>query len=305
MDSLLIIIVTFNGKSHIKQCLKDIKNIPNSEIIIIDNHSDDDTVQIIKNIFPNITLITNEKNIGFGQANNIGFRYALEKGFHFVLLLNQDTYIDKKAITSLLNVMDSNKEYGILSPLHFYSENKLQKSFSYHIKSNTKLVKDLENNILNQEIYDVPFVNAAIWLLSKECIEKVGGFCPEFFHYGEDDNYCHRVQFRGYKIGVVPTIKGFHLSLDKHPKYFENKEAELWILQQKINILNPNIHYNLRKEMLILSMRIFKSILFLRKKTRIQLIQRFKSLLTLDLKELKKIKYSFIHNELTFIKNRM
>jgi GT2 family glycosyltransferase len=61
-----------------------------------------------------------------------------------------------------------------------------------------------------QDVYDVPFVNAAGWLLSKTCLMTVGGFDPIFFHYGEDDNYCQRVSYHGFKIGVLPSTYMVH-----------------------------------------------------------------------------------------------
>jgi GT2 family glycosyltransferase len=74
------------------------------------------------------------------------------------------------------------------------------------------------------EVYEVPFVNAAGWLLSKKCLETVGGFDPVFFHYGEDDNYCQRVLFHGLKIGVTPQT---FLKHDRETRVFkQNQNSE-------------------------------------------------------------------------------
>jgi GT2 family glycosyltransferase len=264
MDRILIVIVTFNGQTYINRCLESIYDQTNTEIIVIDNSSTDKTIDIVKNSFPKVKLIANKENIGFGQANNIGLKYALENDFAFILLLNQDTYIDINTISSLIKAIDQNQEYGILSPLHYYSEHKLQKSFSIHIKANNSLVDGLENKLFTTEIYDLPFINAAIWMMNIDCIKKVGGFCPEFFHYGEDDNYCHRVLYHGFKIGIVPSLSAFHYSDEKHSKYFSKKQTELMIIQEKINILNPLINYNHTAKLIYYFLRILKNLLLFR-----------------------------------------
>ena len=76
--------------------------------------------------------------------------------------------------------------------------------------SNSKLLSDVITNNYSCDIYDFVFINAAIWSISRACIEKVGGFDPLFSHYGEDVDYCNRVLNSGFKIGVVPKIKAVH-----------------------------------------------------------------------------------------------
>ena len=261
---ILIVIVTYNGVNHIYNCLSDINTLENSKIIIIDNQSKDATLNLVTKNYPNIKTISNDQNIGFGQANNIGLKYALEMDFDYILLLNQDTHITKNAILSMVDIMEENKDYGILSPLHYFKENELQKSFSNHIKANSNLIKDINSGIFTKEIYDLPFVNAAIWMMNIDCIKKVGGFCPEFFHYGEDDNYCHRVIYHGLKIGIVPSLSAFHYSDEKHSKYFSKKQAELMIVQEKINILNPLINYDHTQRLFYYFSRIIKNLLLFR-----------------------------------------
>lgn len=286
---ILIVIVTYNGVNHIYHCLSDIISLENSKIIIIDNQSKDTTLKIVTENFPNIETIKNDQNIGFGLANNIGLKYAIDNDFNYVLLLNQDTYIDKSTVSSLVKMMNKNQEYGILSPLHFYSENKLQKSFSNHIKANDDLIQDKINGVFSKEIYDLPFVNAAIWLMSLECITRVGGFCPAFFHYGEDDNYCHRVLYHGLKIGIVPSLSAFHYSDEKHSKYFSKMQAELMIVQEKINILNPLINYDYTKRLLYYFLRILKNLLLFRNQSfvLIKFFSHFKKIKINRLKELR------------------
>lgn len=84
-----------------------------------------------------------------------------------------------------------------------------------HQKSRPFLVEDLYNGYI-ETIYEVSFVMAAHWLITRRCLETVGGFSPSFPHYGEDDNYLQRVNFWGLKVGIVPEAKAVHDRADSN-----------------------------------------------------------------------------------------
>jgi GT2 family glycosyltransferase len=182
--------------------------------IIIDNASSDNTVLYIQSHYPEVHLVENNKNLGFGKANNIGIRYAMEQDCDYVFLLNQDAWILPDTIEKLYILMEENPEYGILSPIHLRGDGlKLDYKFSLHISANQckYFVSDcILNRISTESIYEITFANAAFWLLSKECIKKIGYFDPLFFHYAEDGDYINRVKYHKMKIGICPNIYGFH-----------------------------------------------------------------------------------------------
>ena len=199
-----IIIVTYNGMQWISQCLE---SCAGYKIFVVDNASTDGTPDFIIRNYASATLIRSKDNLGFGKANNIGIAKALEEGYKNVFLLNQDAYIVENTIETLEKVNDLNPEFGILSPIHLNGlGTKLDKRFAQHLgnERNTDFYSDYVLNRPKSIIYEIPFVNAAGWFVSNECLKNVGGFDPLFFHYGEDDNYCQRVRFHKYKIGVVP-----------------------------------------------------------------------------------------------------
>jgi GT2 family glycosyltransferase len=215
MNKIYAIVVTFNGKLWYDKCFSSLaqSSIP-VNTIVIDNASSDDTVEFIKTKYPEIILIKSEKNLGFGQANNIGIRYALENNADYFFLLNQDAWIESNTIIDLINLSENNPEYGILSPFHLNSKkNKIENGFMHYITDS----KITDPSIINdmyfrkfKDIYDTKYVNAAAWLLPRKTVEIIGGFDPLFFHYGEDDNYMHRVIFHQMKIGICPKITICH-----------------------------------------------------------------------------------------------
>lgn len=221
-----IIIVNYNSTKWIDRCLSSIDQAGLIEhTIIVDNASTDDSILIIEQKFPQVELIKLPANSGFGQANNIGIKKAYEQGFDYIFLMNQDVYITPGTIDYLVKIAKKNPDFGILSPMHLNGNgSELDFSFSNYIipLKCEKLYSDIFLQNL-APLYELPFVNAAAWLLTRRCIEKVGGFSPSFYHYAEDDNYCQRVLFHNLKIGVVPEAIIFH-DREKRTenKYFDN-----------------------------------------------------------------------------------
>lgn len=208
-----IIIVTYNGMQWIEKCLKSILNSSKPVgIIIVDNNSTDGTVSYIRSLYPRVIVLEQKSNLGFGQANNLGISYALNNGCDYVFLLNQDAYLEVDTIGRIIEVHKENLEYGVLSPIHLNGVgNKLDKNFCSYLgyDSNNYFYHDAIKEQL-KPIYSVPFVNAAAWLIPVSTLYKIGGFDPLFFHYGEDVNYCQRLEYHNLKIGVVTNAFVFH-----------------------------------------------------------------------------------------------
>jgi GT2 family glycosyltransferase len=210
LNNIYIIIVTYNGEKWIRKCLQSTKPYP---VIVVDNNSSDSTVNIINEEFPEIVLLKQKRNLGFGKANNIGIEYAISKGGQYVFLLNQDAYIFNDCINKLIEILDQNSNVGILSPIHLNGKGeKLDSNFSMFLSRCNVDKQIMEDSLLGREksVYWLGFVNAAGWLVPVSVIKKVGLFDELFFHYGEDNNYCQRVKYFGYKIGVVPQAKIMH-----------------------------------------------------------------------------------------------
>lgn len=213
MSKLHVIIVTFNGIKWIDKCLHSIleSTVP-STIIIVDNKSSDETIPYLKKHYPDIILFENKKNLGFGRSNNIGIKYALENNADYIYLLNQDAWVEPNTFEDLINIQKSHPDFGVLSPIQMTaSKTKLDDFFATLCIARNKenIISDIYLNKC-KEIYEVDFVMAAHWLISKECIINIGGFSSIFTHYGEDNNYLHRCHYHGYKVGICPKVIAVH-----------------------------------------------------------------------------------------------
>lgn len=213
MDNIVVVIVSYNGEKWIRNCLGSLVSgtVP-VKSIVIDNGSTDATTSIIEKEFPETRLIKSEKNLGFGQANNKGIQWALGQGADYVLLLNQDAWVETGTIEALVSTAKKYPSFGVVSPMHVNADHsELDYNFSSFITPDhcPGLYSDVYLNKTG-EVYEADFVNAACWLLSKACIDKIGLFDPLFYHYGEDRNYCQRVKYHGFKVGVCPGTRIVH-----------------------------------------------------------------------------------------------
>ncbi len=209
---IYVIIVTYNGAKWVKACFDSIKqsNIP-LETIVIDNNSSDNTVELIKKQYSFAEVIETGTNLGFGKANNIGIEKALKRNADYVFLLNQDASIYSNTIELLIEAHQKNTEYGILSPIQLNEQLNLDtRFFKYTSNFNALNFQDFLLQKKGGNVYQVKFVNAALWLISKECLLKLKGFNPFFQHYGEDNNFVDTCHFYSFKIGIVPFSFGIH-----------------------------------------------------------------------------------------------
>jgi len=211
-----VIVVTYNGKKWYDKCFQSIlsSSIP-LKIYVVDNNSTDASVFYIANKFPEIEIIQNEENFGFAKANNIALKAAYDNGYDYFFLLNQDAWVEYNTIETLIAVAQKNPNFGILSPLHLTADKTaFDYNFGNYVITQISVLDVFEDSYCNKcekKVYEIHTVNAAAWLLTKKCVEIVGGFDTILFkHYGEDNNYCQRVLFHGLKIGIVPSVSICH-----------------------------------------------------------------------------------------------
>lgn len=186
-------------------------------------------------------------------------------GGEYFFLLNQDAYIQADTISKLVEISKENPEYGIVSPMHFNGAGSaLDYNFSLYVAPAycENLFSDYVLNQVKNKIYESGFICAAAWLITKECLRRVGGFNPSFFHYGEDDNYVDRLHYKDLKIGVYPFASIFHDRENrKKPDLHEIEKIQYRKWMVRISDPKGDGEYNNYKNRLLRSY-IFNSALF-------------------------------------------
>jgi GT2 family glycosyltransferase len=125
MRSVYIIIVNWNGLKDTYECIRSVLNISykNYTILVVDNGSDKDDSKEIATKFPEVITLRSESNLGFSGGNNLGIKYAMDKGAEYILLLNNDTIVEKDFLDVLVNIASKNQTIGLAVPkINYYSE---------------------------------------------------------------------------------------------------------------------------------------------------------------------------------------
>lgn len=224
-----VVIVTFNAQDWIAPCIRSaLMQSSLLEVVVVDNHSTDRTCELVRSTFPEVVLVELPDNVGFGRANNVGIKIALEHGADGVFLLNQDATLESETLQTLLDVSERHPEYGILSPVHLDSSGqRFHRGFANYVGRPT-------SDFLHQlyfgvpaEICTVPFVPAALWYLPRRTLETVGGFDPLFFMYAEDGDLCERVKRAGLKVGFVPAARARHDDTEQSFSTWKKRQQRL------------------------------------------------------------------------------
>jgi GT2 family glycosyltransferase len=218
---VVAVVVTYNGSRWVNACFSSLmRSSYPVHVFAVDNNSTDNTVALIRENFPKVSVIENKHNAGFGEANNQAMRIAVKQNADYVLLLNQDAWIEPDTIGELIKAFQSDPGYGIISPLHYNGAGeKPDGAFLNYIGKSYNLEKIRSDS----KIFPIDFINAAAWLVSRDCLEKIGGFGYLFHQYGEDRDYIQRLQFADLKLGFITTTKIFH---DRPDKRFDFNEEQ-------------------------------------------------------------------------------
>lgn len=226
-----IIIVNCNGRGFLKGCLESIYNQSYSdfEMIFIDNGSTDDSVQYVRENFPDVIIIENKGNLGFARANNQGMGIAKGK---YIALLNNDTVVDGDWIKNLIAVAASGKIISekvgmwagkILSlenPEKIDSVGGLMISRDGIAKGRGRLEGDIGQYDREEEVF-IPSACAALY--KKEMLDEVGFFDEDFFAYCEDTDLGLRARLAGWKTISVPKAIVYHYYSGTTGKYTSTK----------------------------------------------------------------------------------
>lgn len=214
---LSIIIVNYNVKEFLQNLVHSLQKAVskiNHEIIVVDNASDDGSVEFIREKFPQINLIVNQTNLGFSKANNVALKAARGK---FILLINPDTIVSEDTITKMIEFLSEHTDAGLAGCKILNPDGSLQlacrRSFPGPWTSfckvtglstlfpKSKLFAKYNLTYLDENsTYEVDAISGSFMMMKREVYEKVGGFDEQFFMYGEDLDLCYRIQKNGYKV---------------------------------------------------------------------------------------------------------
>lgn len=225
---LSIIIVNFNTYKFLDKCLISIfksgLNSQDYEIVVVDNASKDDSVNLINKNFPQVILTANKKNLGFAKANNQAIRLAHGE---YILFLNPDTIIPADTFSFVMNFMEINKEVGIATCRVELTDGTLDdachrgfptpwRALCHFIGLGNLFKGSIIFNGYHlgfchlDKVHQIEACAGAFMMVKRQAGEEVNWLDEDYFWYGEDLDFCYRVKEKGWKIMFVPEVKILH-----------------------------------------------------------------------------------------------
>lgn len=253
---LTIIIVSWNVCDLLHGCLGSISpaerssgehQVPSSEIIVVDNASDDGSPAMVRTEFPHVHLIANKENRGFTAANNQGLGVSSGR---YLLLLNPDTEVVEDALPAMVRYMEAHPQVGALGPRLCYPDGSLQPSRRRFPTLATGLVESTvvqewwtDNPVLRRYYMDdtpddvvqpVDWVVGACLLVRRQAYEQAGGLDEGFFMYSEELDWCRRIKDAGWEVVYLPTATVIH---------HEGKSSEQVVPARHIYFQSSKVRY--------------------------------------------------------------
>ncbi len=219
---VFIILLNYEGKKYLVEALKSLYSLkyPHFEVVLVDNNSSDGSLEIALSHFPKITFLKNNHNLGFSAGNNVGIKYALERGAQYILLLNNDTQVESDFLSSLVDVMEKDKQIGIGSPIIF--KNKTSEIWFSGGKIDWLRMKTIhKKEKWQKDYYHSDFISGCAMLIKTEVFKKIGLLDEDYFLYWEDADFSVRAKKAGYKLVVSPKSKIYHF--EKSNNNLDNK----------------------------------------------------------------------------------
>jgi len=223
---LSVIIVNFNACETLLKGLTSLCKASSeisTEIILVDNASTDDSVKSVKEVFPQIKVIANKRNLGFAKGVNIGVRHSQTP---FVLLFNPDALVSAKTLQQSLQTLKQSPTAGILGVLNLDAENRprischKQSTFFKRVVDIFSLDQRLPKlfkgkgthyELTNEELQTVGWVPGSFFLTRRELWLDIGELDESFFLYEEDADFCRRAAEKGWQVVFNPKISIVHL----------------------------------------------------------------------------------------------
>lgn len=225
IKDLTISIVSYNSLKFLKPCLDSIYNDPHSikyDIVVVDNASSDGSPKFIKNNYPLVILILNDKNIGFSAANNKAINRTNSK---YIMLINSDCQVYEGSIDNLIEFMEKNTDIGIVGPKIVNSDGSIQHSCrrfpsimnaGFHtiltgIAPNNPFSRKYKLADVNRDIpFGVDWVSGSCMVIRREALKDTGGLDENYFMYVEDIDICYRMWQENWKVYYYPHCKIMH-----------------------------------------------------------------------------------------------
>lgn len=248
LPSVAIILVNYNGYKDTVECVDSLRRIDytNRKIIIVDNGSTDGSIDKLRLLEDEKIIIINANdNLGFSGGNNIGIQYAVNNGFRYVLLLNNDTVVEKEFLSELVNTsQENNDSVAVTSKILYEFDRKTIWYAGGTFSEKTSRTSSRGIGEIDTGKYDnsevVTFVSGCCMLLPTKVINQIGYMSEEYFLYSEDTDLCCKIRSYGYRLIYQPNSVIYHKVSASTKKL--NALMTCYIIRNKLILIKKHIN---------------------------------------------------------------
>ena len=212
MPTLSIVIVSYNTRDLLDQCLKSVaeQTQVDHEVIVVDNASKDGTAPLVAERHPNVRLVANSANLGFPSANNQGLKIASGR---YRVLLNPDTLLIDRTLDRMVEYLDAHPDVGVIGAEMVGPDGNLRRYETWY----PTLLSYLANSMMlriwgGRGTREVEYVSGACLMIRQETMQQIGLLDENIFMYAEDTDWCMRAKRAGWKIYYCAEARFFHLA---------------------------------------------------------------------------------------------
>jgi GT2 family glycosyltransferase len=243
---IAVVIINWNNYLHSRNCIRSLNDssINDFDIILLDNASVDGSGEKLKDEFNDIVFLKTASNLGFTGGNNIGIQYALDNQYEFILMLNNDVFVDQNFIYNLKNYLDFHLDVGAVQPL-IYQHPERTKVWNGGGFFNRFLAKSYSNRTFNGSIgpKEINWITGCAFMVRASVFRETGLLNEKYFAYHEDVDLSFKIRGAGYKLVFIPQAVIYHIGGGS-----SNSSEKL-----KEGYQNPDVHYyNARNQIWII-----------------------------------------------------
>ncbi len=214
MKKTAVIIPNWNGKDDLPACLDSLlAQSLAAEIIVVENGSVDGSIELIESQYPSVTLLKQPVNLGFAGGVNVGLRYAINQGFEYAALFNNDAVAEQDWLQQLVNAMEDNPNCGIATCKFMSIDKKhLDSTGDTYTSWGIPFPRGRGETELDSydHLKDIFGASGGASLYRTEMLEQIGLFDEDFFAYYEDVDISFRAQLTGWRVAFVPAAQAYH-----------------------------------------------------------------------------------------------
>ncbi|MCK5571866.1 MAG: glycosyltransferase family 2 protein [Bacteroidetes bacterium] len=212
------VILNLNGRTLLLETLDSVRELtyPNFRVVVADNGSTDGSLEAVRELHPDVEIVENGTNLGFGEGNNAGIRHAGGRGSEWIFLLNNDIIVDKDLLTEMMRVGVTDQTIGMLCPKIYYADEPRKLWYAggrvnfWTGRVSHRGIRKMDSGHYDR-VEETDYVTGCAMLIRSSALDAVGLFDPVYYPiYAEDADLSARFRQAGYRLVYVPSGRLWH-----------------------------------------------------------------------------------------------